>query len=135
MRRYRSRRRNPDPIKKLIPIGIVGVLGYVFYQHGEQDLKDGNQTGLAAFSKTIDDTFKGGKNAINQSSGGTPSTGASPCPTQAALAADPNGATNPCADMYGKALWAAQHGGDSSGYGGISRDQQVTWNSVALHGK
>lgn len=38
------------------------------------------------------------------------------------------------ADGAGRALWAAQHGGDPSGYDGISRTDQVTWNSVAVHG-
>lgn len=37
-------------------------------------------------------------------------------------------------DAKGKALWATQHQGDASGYDGISRNDQVTWNSVAING-
>lgn len=39
------------------------------------------------------------------------------------------------ADQFGRALWATQHGGDPSGFGSISRADQVTWNSVAIHGR
>jgi hypothetical protein len=42
--------------------------------------------------------------------------------------------TSPQANPLGQALWARQHGGDPSGYAQISRDDQVTWNSVAIHG-
>ena len=38
------------------------------------------------------------------------------------------------ADPSGRALWATQHGGDASGYDSIDRTDQVTWNSVAIHG-
>lgn len=38
------------------------------------------------------------------------------------------------ADPKGRALWATQHNGDPSGYDSISRNDQVTWNSVAIHG-
>jgi hypothetical protein len=39
------------------------------------------------------------------------------------------------ADGHGRALWAMQHGGDASGYDSIDRMDQVTWNSVAIHGQ
>ncbi len=50
----------------------------------------------------------------------------------------PNGSldpVSPAADAAGRALWAAQHGGDATGYAGASRGDQVTWNSVALNGR
>lgn len=45
-----------------------------------------------------------------------------------------NDPTVPDANQFGQALWATQHGGDPSGYASVSRDDQVTWNSVAIHG-
>ena len=41
---------------------------------------------------------------------------------------------SPQSDGRGRALWATQHGGDASGYDSIDRMDQVTWNSVAIHG-
>jgi hypothetical protein len=49
----------------------------------------------------------------------------------ATMSTDP---TSPQSAYRGRALWAAQHGGDPSGYAGISRMDQITWNSVAIHG-
>jgi sugar lactone lactonase YvrE len=50
----------------------------------------------------------------------------------------PGSAADPpsiAANAAGRALWATQHGGDPSGYSSASRSDQVTWNSVALHGR
>jgi hypothetical protein len=49
-------------------------------------------------------------------------------------AMDTNDPTLVDGDVFGQQLWAAQHNGDPSGYTSISRDDQVTWNSVAIHG-
>lgn len=59
------------------------------------------------------------------------STAAPPAPAQVP-SLDP---ASSAADSAGRALWAAQHGGDPSGYALASRGDQVTWNSVALHGR
>lgn len=49
----------------------------------------------------------------------------------ATMSDDPTSAQS---DYRGRALWSAQHGGDPSGYAAISRMDQITWNSVAIHG-
>lgn len=45
-----------------------------------------------------------------------------------------NDPTSSDADYRGRALWAMQHNGDPTGYDQISRADQITWNSVAIHG-
>lgn len=42
--------------------------------------------------------------------------------------------TSAQADYKGRALWGTQHGGDPTGYDAIDRMDQITWNSVAIHG-
>ena len=37
------------------------------------------------------------------------------------------------ADFYGATLWASEHQGDATGFYQVSRADQVTWNSVAIH--
>jgi hypothetical protein len=55
-------------------------------------------------------------------------------PTTAQVPAAADDPVSHAADDRGRALWAMQHGGDPSGYDAIDRMDQVTWNSVAIHG-
>jgi len=52
----------------------------------------------------------------------------------AAQAAGVTSATSAAAYQYGRALWAVEHGGNSSGYDALNGNDQVVWNSVAING-
>lgn len=72
------------------------------------------------------------------SSGGT-TKAAHDCQDPAAMTADARAkgitsATDPRAYAYGLNLWACQHGDSGAGYQSLSPGDQVTWNSVAIHG-
>lgn len=51
------------------------------------------------------------------------------------LGPDTEAPASPLTNPLGMALWAAQHGGDPSGYSAASRADQMTWNSVEIYGR
>lgn len=149
-----------DIVGRLLPLGIVGGIGWFLYSKGEADAANGQTTGLASFAKEIDSVF-GNINKSGSGTSGGSSGGSSGAPAgggggwqgtglvlgsdgvfhgsaaQITAMAQANGvksAADPRADAYGALLWSQQSGQPASAFAGQSQATRATFDSVAVAG-
>lgn len=140
---------------QLVKAGLYLGGGYVLYKMADNGTIGGEGGFPQKVAEEIKKIFQGATGGAGAAASGTqpagtlgPATNATagagngsilPFRDPAQLTADAmskgiRSATDPGAAIYGRTLFAIQHGNDPSGYDSLSGADQVTWNSVAITG-